>query len=111
TRVSPAEARDALVDEEYIRSSKVNGARRQVLLWADSFTEYLSDAGARTAVELLEKADFEILLPDRQACCGLTLISTGQLDAARKKLQSTMEVLTPYARRGIPIVGIEPSCT
>ena len=110
-RVSPTEARDALVEEEYVKSSQSNNPRQQVLLWADSFTEYLSDAGARTAVDLLERAGFEILLPDRQSCCGLTLISTGQLDAARKRLQATMEVLTPYARRGIPIVGIEPSCT
>src|SRR5699024_1629782 len=50
-------------------------------------------------------------IADRQSCCGLTLISTGQLDAARKRLQATMEVLTPYARRGIPIDGIETSCT
>jgi Fe-S oxidoreductase len=84
---------------------------KQVLLWADSFTEYLSDAGARTAVDLLESAGFEILLPEQQACCGLTLISTGQLDAAKRKLESTMEILDPYARKGIPIVGIEPSCT
>ncbi len=116
SRVSPAEARDAsaadrdaLVADEYVSSSREG--RKQVLLWADSFTEYLSDAGARTAVDLLEKAGFEIVLPDRQACCGLTLISTGQLDAARKKLESTMEILEPYARKGIPIVGIEPSCT
>jgi len=111
TRISPAEARDALVEEEYVKSSQANSSRRQVLLWADSFTEYLSDAGARTAVELLERAGFEILLPERQTCCGLTLISTGQLDAARNRLQATLEVLTPYARKGIPIIGIEPSCT
>lgn len=116
SRVSPTKVRDAsgaerdtFVADEYVSSTSRN--KKQVLLWADSFTEYLSDAGARTAVDLLEKAGFEILLPDRQACCGLTLISTGQLDAARKKLESTMESLVPYARRGVPIVGIEPSCT
>lgn len=107
----PDEARDELVEAEYVSSSTVGGRGRQVLLWADSFTEYLSDAGARTAVALLERAGFEILLPESGACCGLTLISTGQLDGARKKLAHTMEVLAPYARRGIPVVGIEPSCT
>ncbi|WP_413332120.1 FAD-binding and (Fe-S)-binding domain-containing protein [Brevibacterium sp. GP-SGM9] len=107
----PAEVRDDLVESEYVSSSTVSARGRQVLLWADSFTEYLSDAGARTAVALLERAGFEILLPESGACCGLTLISTGQLDGARKKLTHTMEVLAPYARKGIPIVGIEPSCT
>ncbi|WP_231444561.1 FAD-binding and (Fe-S)-binding domain-containing protein [Brevibacterium zhoupengii] len=110
--VSSSEARDELVGEHYVRSSTVRrGARPQVLLWADSFSEYLSDAGARATVEVLETAGFEVLLPESQACCGLTLISTGQLDAARTKLNHTMEVLAPYAQKGIPIVGIEPSCT
>ena len=109
--VSPAEAREALVREEYVSSGSARGGRPQVLLWADSFSEYFSDAGARATVRLLEAAGFEVLLPESQACCGLTLISTGQLDAARNKLSDTMDVLEPYARKGIPIVGIEPSCT
>ncbi|WP_172172607.1 FAD-binding and (Fe-S)-binding domain-containing protein [Brevibacterium sp. CT2-23B] len=116
SRISPAEARgasaadrDALVADEYV--STTSASKKQVLLWADSFTEYLSDVGARTAVDLLESTGFEILLPQQQACCGLTLISTGQLDAAKRKLESTMAILDPYARKGIPIVGIEPSCT
>ena len=106
-----AQSRDALVEDEYVSSGSARGGRPQVLLWADSFSEYLSDAGARATVRLLESAGFEILLPPSQACCGLTLISTGQLDAARDRLSTTMDVLAPYARKGIPIVGIEPSCT
>lgn len=98
--------------EDYVSAPAAGSERkRQVLLWADSFSEYLSDAGARATVEVLQKAGFEVLLPESQACCGLTLISTGQLDAARSRLENTMEVLTPYAQKGIPIVGVEPSCT
>lgn len=106
------EHRDELVRGEYVKSGSVRrGQKPQVLLWADSFSEYLSDAGARATVDVLEQAGFEVLLPPSQACCGLTLISTGQLDAARWRLTNTMEVLAPYAQKGIPIVGIEPSCT
>src|SRR5690606_26143822 len=98
--------------EDYVSAPAAGSERkRQVLLWADSFSEYLSDAGARATVEVLQKAGFEVLLPESQACCGLTLISTGQLDAARSRLENTMEVLTPYAQKGIPIVGVAPSCT
>ncbi|WP_113904683.1 MULTISPECIES: FAD-binding and (Fe-S)-binding domain-containing protein [Brevibacterium] len=100
------------VPHDYISSDDVRrGVRPQVLLWADSFSEYLSDAGAQAAVQVLEAAGFEVLLPESQACCGLTLISTGQLDAARSRLSRAMEVLAPYADKGIPIVGVEPSCT
>jgi Fe-S oxidoreductase len=44
-------------------------------------------------------------------CCGLTWITTGQLDAARRILTRTVAALAPDARAGVPIVGIEPSCT
>ncbi|QGH68397.1 FAD-binding and (Fe-S)-binding domain-containing protein [Pseudactinotalea sp. HY158] len=85
--------------------------RPQVMLWADSFSEYLADDGARATLAVLEAAGFEVLLPPSQVCCGLTWISTGQLDGAKARLSQTMEVLAPYAEAGIPIVGVEPSCT
>ena len=49
--------------------------------------------------------------PTGQACCGLTWITTGQLDGARTRLRRLLDILGPYADRGIPIVGLEPSCT
>ena len=85
--------------------------RPQVLLWADSFSSYLDTTGARATVELLEEAGYAVRIPEQHACCGLTWISTGQLDGARAKLTQTMNVLAPYAEAGIPILGIEPSCT
>ena len=84
--------------------------RREVLLWADSFSSYMDTGGARAMVELLEEAGFTVRVPEAHACCGLTWISTGQLDGARSRLRQTMDVLSPYARAGIPIVGVEPSC-
>nr|WP_235912421.1 FAD-binding and (Fe-S)-binding domain-containing protein [Ruania zhangjianzhongii] len=87
------------------------GRRREVLLWADSFSAYLDTSGARAVVDVLEQAGYTVRVPESAACCGLTWISTGQLDGARSRLRQTMDVLSPYARAGIPIVGIEPSCT
>ncbi|MGJ9421989.1 FAD-binding and (Fe-S)-binding domain-containing protein [Aeromicrobium sp. CF3.5] len=81
-----------------------------VLLWADSFTEYFSSEGGRAAVSLLEEAGYRVELLDRPACCGLTWITTGQLDAARAIVGRTVEALHPYVADGIPIVGLEPSC-
>ena len=98
--------------DDYVSSAALRrGQRPQVLLWTDSFSEYLSAAGAQAAYALLEAAGFDVLVPDTTACCGLTLISTGQIDAAKSRLARTMEILAPYARQGIPIVGVEPSCT
>jgi FAD/FMN-containing dehydrogenase/Fe-S oxidoreductase len=85
--------------------------RPPVLLWTDSFSDTLSPSVARAAVTVLRDAGYEVLVPDHQACCGLTWISTGQLDGARAQLTHLLEVLGPFAVNGIPIVGLEPSCT
>ena len=87
-------------------------ATREVMLWVDSFSETMSTAGAQATVRLLQDAGYTVRVPDSSAaCCGLTWISTGQLDGARAKLRQTLDVLTPWVERGIPIVGVEPSCT
>lgn len=84
---------------------------RYVILWADSFSETLDPRGARAEVEVLQRAGYTVLLPPRTVCCGLTSISTGQLDAAKRHLTGLLETLAPFAATGIPIVGVEPSCT
>ena len=84
--------------------------RPYALVWADSFSQTLDDTGARAVVDVLEANGFApIVAPD--ACCGLTWITTGQLTGAKKHLASLLGVLAPFAASGIPIVGVEPSCT
>ena len=84
--------------------------RPYALVWADSFSQTLDDAGARAVVDVLEANGFApIVAPD--TCCGLTWITTGQLTGAKKHLSSLLAVLAPFAASGIPIVGVEPSCT
>ncbi|NJC23737.1 FAD/FMN-containing dehydrogenase/Fe-S oxidoreductase [Arthrobacter pigmenti] len=93
------------------RTAGFSGDRPQVLLWADSFTNNFSPEVGQAAVRVLEDAGYEVLIPEKPVCCGLTWISTGQLDAARKILRSSVSVLDEYVEQGIPIVGLEPSCT
>ncbi|AEG45377.1 FAD-binding and (Fe-S)-binding domain-containing protein [Isoptericola variabilis] len=87
------------------------GGRPRVVLWTDSFSDTLSPSVPQAAVRVLTAAGYDVVVPDKQACCGLTWISTGQLDGARKRLSSLLSVLGPYAVNGIPILGLEPSCT
>ncbi len=84
--------------------------RPRVLLWSDSFTEWFAPAGGHAAIEVLEAAGYDVELLDRSACCGLTWITTGQLDAARRIMGRTVAVLHEYVAAGVPIVGLEPSC-
>ena len=86
------------------------GGRPYALVWADSFSQTLDGTGARAVVDVLKANGFApIVAPD--ACCGLTWITTGQLTGAKKHLSSLLGVLAPFAAAGIPIVGVEPSCT
>lgn len=86
-------------------------ADKLVVLWADSFSDSLAPGVGRAAVAVLEDAGYRVIVPDGEACCGLTWITTGQLDGARRRLEQLLTVLGPFAVNGVPIVGLEPSCT
>jgi Fe-S oxidoreductase len=81
----------------------------QVVLFHDTFMEYNTPSLGRDTVEILERAGFEVVLPERK-CCGRPIISKGLLDEARVNALHNLRVLKPYAERGVPIVGVEPSC-
>ncbi|HET8601989.1 MAG TPA: FAD-linked oxidase C-terminal domain-containing protein, partial [Segeticoccus sp.] len=95
------------------KETPVRGAapRGRVVLWPDTFTNYLSPEVGRAAVRVLEDAGFEVVLPAGPVCCGLTWVSTGQLGVAKRVLRQTLKVLAPELDAGTPIVGLEPSCT
>lgn len=82
---------------------------RQVVLFNDCFNTYNDPRIAIAATEVLQKAGFEVVLPGLK-CCGRSMISKGLVDDARATAEDTMEKLTPLAERGLPIVGLEPSC-
>ncbi|MFD5815580.1 FAD-binding and (Fe-S)-binding domain-containing protein [Streptomyces sp. NPDC127038] len=112
---------------------------RTVLLWPDTFTEHLEPSVGRAAVRVLEAAGLTVLLPPgtprrhgpvgdgvtrgplrpgtllprrrHSVCCGLTYVSTGQLDRARAVLRRTLDLMEPaLALDGVPVVVLEPSC-
>ncbi|HEY0639441.1 MAG TPA: FAD-linked oxidase C-terminal domain-containing protein, partial [Pseudonocardiaceae bacterium] len=85
--------------------------RGTVLLWTDTFTDTFDPDVGRAAVELLEAVGFRVEMPDRPVCCGLTYFATGQLPQARRVLRRSLEVVRPHLETGVPIVGLEPSCT
>jgi len=87
------------------------GGRPPVLLWVDTFTNAFAPGIGQAAVRVLEAAGYEVRVTGRHVCCGLTWISTGQLDGARRQLRRTLSELGPALDAGIPIVGLEPSCT
>ncbi|HKN55346.1 MAG TPA: FAD-binding and (Fe-S)-binding domain-containing protein [Amycolatopsis sp.] len=84
---------------------------RRVVLWPDSFNNYLTPGVLEAGLEVLTAAGYDVVLPDQDVCCGLTWVSTGQLGIARRVLGRTLDVLAPYLDAGYEVVGLEPSCT
>ncbi|GAA1392567.1 FAD-binding and (Fe-S)-binding domain-containing protein [Luteococcus peritonei] len=90
--------------------SAPEGQGRPVVIWVDSFTDSFVGNQLAGLVQTLVGAGFEPRVLQEDACCGLTWITTGQLDGARRQLRAALEVLHPIVAAGIPVVGLEPSC-
>jgi FAD/FMN-containing dehydrogenase/Fe-S oxidoreductase len=82
----------------------------QVILWADTFNNYFHPQTAVAAVEVLEDAGYQVLVPEQSLCCGRPLYDHGLLTLAERLLRQILDTLEPHILAGIPIVGLEPSC-
>ncbi|QII00267.1 FAD-binding oxidoreductase [Rhodococcoides fascians A21d2] len=81
-----------------------------VAIWVDSFSDGFENDTLDALLRVLVDAGYQPKFIDRKACCGLTWISTGQRDAARKQLEASLDVLYPIIDSGVPVIGVEPSC-
>jgi FAD/FMN-containing dehydrogenase/Fe-S oxidoreductase len=97
--------------QEWAARPAPSGDGAPVALWVDSFTDHFAPRVAHAMARVLESAGYRVQVPADDTCCGLTWITTGQLDAARAILARTVATLTPLVDAGIPVVGVEPSCT
>lgn len=82
----------------------------RVVLFVDTFTEYSVPEVGTAAVRLLEAAGCRVELVAQQACCGRPMISKGLLERAKRQAVKNVRALEGYARQGVPIIGLEPSC-
>ncbi|HEX5272876.1 MAG TPA: FAD-linked oxidase C-terminal domain-containing protein [Gemmataceae bacterium] len=96
--------------EWFFRREPRNQDGAPVILWADTFNNYLNPEVAKAGVEVLEAAGFRVLVPRMSLCCGRPLYDFGMLDAAAALLREVLEALRPQIRAGLPVVGLEPSC-
>ncbi|MSQ30922.1 MAG: FAD-binding oxidoreductase [Dehalococcoidia bacterium] len=91
-------------------ASSQSAPRGEAVLFDDTFTRYYHPEVGRAAVAVLEALGYAVTVVERLGCCGRPLISKGQLDEARVWARRNVALLAPYAARGVPIVGTEPSC-
>jgi FAD/FMN-containing dehydrogenase/Fe-S oxidoreductase len=85
----------------------------QVVLFADTFNRYFEPENIHAALAVLAAAGRGIHLPQPEKqplCCGRTFLAVGLVDEARREAERCVAALAPLAERGIPVVGLEPSC-
>ena len=92
------------------RREPKNVGQAQVLLWPDTFNNHFHPETAIAAVEVLEAAGYQVIVPEQSLCCGRPLYDFGFLDQAEALLRQILDTLRPQIRAGISIVGLEPSC-
>ncbi|MBI3981308.1 MAG: FAD-binding protein [Gemmatimonadetes bacterium] len=97
------------------RANGMEPGHRAVVLWADTFNTYFEPENARAALGLLRQAGYQVLFPRstdgrRPLCCGRTFLAAGMVDEARAEGRRVIEGMRPYVERGVPIIGLEPSC-
>jgi len=93
-----------------VPSDGADGAVPDVWIWADSFSDHFFPGNGHAAIRYLESVGLTARVIPDDACCGLTWITTGQLDQARTIMERTVRTLRPYVDSGVPVVALEPSC-
>jgi FAD/FMN-containing dehydrogenase/Fe-S oxidoreductase len=96
------------------RSDATKDAREVVLL-ADTFNNYFEPDNLNAAQAVLSAAGYRVHVArphagERPLCCGRTFLSAGLVDEARAEARRMMHALAPYVQRGVPVIGLEPSC-
>jgi FAD/FMN-containing dehydrogenase/Fe-S oxidoreductase len=92
------------------RRGTKNPTGRKVVLYPDTFNNHMHTDVGVAAVEAIEAAGWQVVMPEGHVCCGRPLYDYGFLDLAERYLRRNLEQLREWYREGIPIVGLEPSC-
>ncbi len=108
-RPIPAFARETFKAWFERRGVRNQGSPR-VILWPDTFNNYFLPQTAHAAVEVLESAGHQVVVPRQHLCCGRPLYDYGFLDMAKSYLQRIIATLADEIAAGTPMVVLEPSC-
>jgi FAD/FMN-containing dehydrogenase/Fe-S oxidoreductase len=90
------------------------GGEREVVLFGDTFNRYFERENLDAALAVLKAGGYKAHIAKpasgRPLCCGRTFLSVGKVEQARAEARRTLDALKPFAERGVPVVGLEPSC-
>jgi Fe-S oxidoreductase len=96
------------------RAPARSGGGREIVLLADTFNRYFEPENLTAAHAVLSVAGYRVIeagpAGERPLCCGRTFLAAGLVDEARHEAQRLLDACLPYAEKGTPIIGLEPSC-
>jgi FAD/FMN-containing dehydrogenase/Fe-S oxidoreductase len=93
-----------------------SGSGREVVLFADTFNRYFERENLDAALTVLIAGGYAVRFAgrpnrnDRPICCGRTFLAVGKVGEAQREAEAALAALAPYVERGVPVIGLEPSC-
>jgi Fe-S oxidoreductase len=101
--------------EEVGSADEPGSGGKEVVLFADTFNRYFERENIDAARAVLSAAGYRVhfAVPpkgERPLCCGRTFLAVGKTGEARREAERTLAALAPFAERGAPVIGLEPSC-
>jgi Fe-S oxidoreductase len=88
---------------------------REVVLFADTFNRTFERENVEAAVKVLLAGGYRVHFAsppkhERPLCCGRTFLSVGAMEQAKQEAERVLAALSPFVARGVPVIGLEPSC-
>ena len=114
-RSLPKWRKDVFGHHKEIKTQIDSSEHKAVVLLVDTFNTYFEPENARAALRVLEAAGYQVHIPTpidnkRPLCCGRTFLNAGLTDQAKEEMMRTIDTLKPFVDKGVPIIGLEPSC-
>jgi FAD/FMN-containing dehydrogenase/Fe-S oxidoreductase len=114
-RPLPKWRKDYFRDDKQLFASPVKPTQGDVVLFADTFNRYFEPENVRAAIAVLAVGGYHVHIAranngGRPLCCGRTFLAVGDTDAARAEAERALAALAPQLARGLPVIGLEPSC-
>jgi len=98
----------------WLDRNEPGGDGREVVLFADTFNNWQEPGNLTAAVRVLQATGHRVMAvrgaDSRPLCCGRTYLGTGMATEARAEARRTLDALAPFVERGVPVLGLEPSC-
>jgi FAD/FMN-containing dehydrogenase/Fe-S oxidoreductase len=112
----PSTSLPRAIEDVDARDEPGHDGDRNVILFADTFNRYFERENIDAALAVLTAAKYRVTVAkpadgsSRPLCCGRTFLSVGAVDEAKREAERTLAALAPHVERGVPVIGLEPSC-